>query len=479
MNLNPNQWKRTPLAVALGLSLGLSPAVADEISWSVDYPDHMELGDYPRSIDEADPREELTRILEQLQEEGYPHLYADADADARQIHILEADHVAEGPLKAYLGEDLSRTEGNLPLMDEAARARGGEPSIDYGAVEDGEIPVRAEVEETDRDFIGAMVSSYGGRHTGENVATVLFQQSALNTNWSGSYSRGLEFLTPSDAEDGRYDAISLKGEHPTPVGVFWAELGYSESKQGGDLTLFDLNSEVYRGSLGYRLPQGNWEPYAQVNTFRQVSNIGLVELDGEQRTTSLEAGMEMRHSIDTPADAPLSLVWNASLEQGLDTRTSGFGLGRDPDNSWTRLTGDVELAQPLNEWLFSLRAGFQENNGTLPNIRDFTIGGQHRGNGYRQGVASVTDGQYAGFRMASPRLGGDTFQARPFVGYNASTGRPEVGDRKSIQSVEAGLNIRLTDHVSGELGYAWVTNDRNIETDEGTGRANFHLIARW
>ncbi|WP_019583813.1 ShlB/FhaC/HecB family hemolysin secretion/activation protein [Thioalkalivibrio sp. ALE16] len=447
-----------------------------DAGWVLQSPSHVEA---PDRIEAPDPRGELTTLIEQLHRDGELDLYAHVDTDARIIEIRQADIDATGPLAGYIGESLSDTQKRLPLIDQAAESRGGEPAIRYGRVEDGALPVHTEIRDADRTVLAAMLSSYGGRNTGENVLSGVFRTGYGGWILGGGYSRGVAAISPSDSRNGRYDALQLSAQRPTPAGIFSARAAYSESKQGGDLEDFDLNSDTAQYSVGWSYPVQGVEPYVSLTHYRQKTDIGIVSLEGAQNSTALMAGAEMDHSIEWEGADPMMLTLDASLEQGLTSRTTGFGLGREVDSQWTRLALDLTANQPMGDWLWSFNAGAQENSGTLPNQRDFVVGGQHRGNGYRAGIASVTRGQYAGVRLFTPAIDTENNRFRPFVGYNAGNGRPLIGERRAVESAELGTVVRFGEHFSGEIGYAWVINEKNINTTDSDGRVNFNLVARF
>ncbi|WP_019025451.1 MULTISPECIES: ShlB/FhaC/HecB family hemolysin secretion/activation protein [unclassified Thioalkalivibrio] len=468
---------RRALTLALLAAFGTATqgALADS-GWSIESPEHL---DTPDRIESADPRGDLTALIEQLRKNGDVQVYARVDADSRTIEIREAEIKAEGVLAPYVRDSLESTQRHLPLTDLAAEARGGRPAISYGQVKDGTLPVTAEVNEADRTVLAAMVSSYGGRNTGENIISGLFRTGAGGWIFSGGYSHGVEAISPSDSKGGRYDALQLSAMRPAPVGVFSLRGAYADSKQGGDFADFDLNGTTYRASIGWSYPVEGLKPYVNLNHYYQESNIGIVALEGDQKSTAVEIGVETDHKMDWGRAAPLSMTLDASLERGLSASNSGFGLGRELDSNWTRLAVDANASQPLGSMLLSMSAGLQSNSGMLPNQRDFVIGGQHRGSGYRAGIASVSEGHYAGLRLFTPAVDFENGRIRPFVGYNMGSGKPMIGDRRTVESVEIGTVMRFGDHFSGEVGYARVTNDRNVITDDSDGRLNFNLVARF
>lgn len=482
--------QRKPLSATILAAVFFAGPVAAESNYQITYGQGINLKKVDRPEGAGTLRDRARQAVMAVREAGYLAPFATVDHDRREVHVSLASAERKGELAAYLPDEIVYAEeltDRYPLMAEAALARGGEATVDVDQVDDGQVPVTADVKPSDRPYkAGVMISSYGPRYSGENVASAFVQGGFKGFSGSLTYSEGLAFLTPDEAKGGHYHGISGEIKRPTPYGVPVFGFQYADYKQGGDARVFDLNGTNARINLGYEHPFTWGTPSLNLVHGRQTSDIGLVDVDGAQRYTAIEAGFEVDKTVSGTGfwkTNPMTVNVEMKATQGLWTDTSGTALGRaDLDDDFVVGAMDVLINQTLaHDLMVALAFGGQAQDGLQPNQMDFYLGGINRGSGYRSGSGSSLDGAYGSLRVYSPNvrteLWGLSYRARPFVGYNQASGEQALGGTLRAASAELGTQVQIDDYLSGEIGYAWITDDQGPHEDDG--RWIFNLVSRF
>lgn len=465
-------------AVLASVFSGSSFAAGNTDTWTVISPDGK-----TSQVINASGQSVARAQIDILRKKGILTGYAQIDDGSHTVRILLATPAATGALSGYIPKDkdlnLATLNRDMPLIRDAARAQGGEPSVQVGAVRGEALPIQTSiVPDPSTAQSGAVLSSYGPRYSGENVASLFATGHFAKMIGSITYSEGLAFLTPSESRGGYYHGISGDLKRPTPYGEIVTGGSYARYKEGGNLEPLDITGSTTQIYAGYERPFDFGTPGIRLYYGKQTSNIGVAGIDGEQSYTAVRLGFSRDHQYNIGFKSPLIAHISASFTQGLSADDGGYALGRLIQSDFRVGQVDMLANQSLGNWMVALAAGGQAQVGREPLQLDFYLGGANRGSGYRTGAASAPSGAYGSARLYTPSYAFNIKQVpivlRPFVGYNQAVGRPMVGDTLRAASAEVGTQINVNKRVSGEIGYARITDHQGVH--ENRGRAIFNIV---
>lgn len=425
------------------------------------------------------PESAAKAMVEALRKDGNITAYGRVDYDSKIIYILTAEIAPSGPLAKYIPKEANADDlaKRMPLIRHAARAEGGRPSIQVGKVEKGLLPIEANVSKT-KNIRGGMLSSYGSRNSGENIASAFWQGGGHGFSGSLSGSVGLPFLTPDYAEGGRYVGLNGSIERPYTWGLIEAGASVSDYKQGGDVKSLDLNGRSGKLWFGYAYPFQGVKLHSSLIFGYQASDIGIAAIDGSQSNIALQLRADGARALSE--DGKTRLSYDVQAVQGLWLRERGLSIGRDVDKNWSVLTADLTLSREISGWSVVGSGGLHLRSKTQPNQYDFYLGGPNRGSGYHTGASSAAEGFYYGMRLytRSYKANDKPTVFRPFVGFNGANGEQHVGTRTlRAQSVEIGTQLQYGMNTTGEIGYAKITDNQGPH--ERSGRFIFNIVSRF
>lgn len=474
-------FKRSMLAAAILVAASQSAGanVITPSSWTVlDNKGHL------IAHESGSPQTIAREQIDALRKKGLLTAYAKIDDTQRVIRILRAKPAVTGPLADYISKDrnlsIPTIKRDLPLITDAAYSMGSIPAIKVDRVHGDTLPVAAGVIPSEKPYTyGFIGTSYGPRYSGSDVASAFVQGGFDHMIGSLTYSEGLAFLTPTDSKGGYYHGVSGSLTRPFSWGELVAGGHYAVYKEGGKSLPLDITGTDAQVYAGYERPFSWGKPGLHLMYGKQTSLIGVADISGEQHYTAVQAVFSgnYRPSLGLKDRAYLNV--DTRLTQGLSAGYSGYALGRLIQRDFGVATLDLVMNQSIGSWMIGMAGGGQIQHGVEPDQLDFYLGGVNRGSGYFTGAASSLSGAYGGARLYVPTyhttIHNTPVALRPFVGYNQSVGEPAIGNSLRAASAELGTQLKIGKNLSGEVGYAWITDHDGAH--DSHGRVIFNIVA--
>lgn len=417
----------------------------------------------------GNPRDIAINAITEIRRSGFLDRYIFVDQNNGIIEIKKADSQLDGELVKFLPKEI---EGNaiskrLPLIRKAAESYNGTPDIKIGQIENGILPVSANVKEKDKRYQkGVTLSSFGSRYSGTDTVSLFAYGSPFDGYiLKSSYSYGLsDFRSSSDG--GKYHGLSLNLEKPEPFGVLGANYLYSNSKQGGVFLPLDMNQYVHVVDLYLSYPMINNNYQVGIKHVDQSMEMNAINLESKQRYQSLVFSHDMRKGFNTSNPNFVSnLKIDHNLSFGINGNTDGILYGVGAKDNWVKYEIELNHEQRIHDFQLSTHIGMQlSDTEFLPNHEKFYLGGPRRGSSYYAGVASVEQGMYFSTRLYSQTIDlyekdNNSLTLRPFIGYNQSYGKSNTLGTLEARSIELGTKINFGNQFIGELGLSHRVND--------------------
>jgi hypothetical protein len=423
-------------------------------------------------------------LIAMTRQKGILGYTAAIDASTHTIDLVLNKDKLSGSLRRYAGADSQTVKGlthHSVLLSAAAASYGGTPAIKVGQPLNGKTPVYIGVKQAGFKYGGgAMLSSFGPRYAGSDVASEFGYARGDGYVGSIAFTQGLPTWTPTQSFGGYYYGVSGTLTHPTPYGIFGIKDQSGIYREGGSASSLGITGFQELFGLTYAYPfTKHWEATGALLYGDQTESLAVANLHSTQDFVASEAGL--RGSIGTGyRNGVINLRSDAYM--GMGGNTSGYLLGQPSSNSWQMARVRGSVFQPLPFGLaVQAKAGGQYGTNNTPQQEYFILGGAWHGDSYYTGQAVAPDGMYGGMRLYAPDMHfaayNHHFNARPYIGVNGADGKPIVGPELVAASADLGAKFSITQHITGNVGYAQSIDNQGPHTP--AGRLFFQVVGNY
>lgn len=472
-----NNYKKIPLALALGLGFALSAPfcvfASDEPSLA---PPSIESASVPirgwsvsassaaamtalRSIsqDGSSDGEELSREIQAaLREAGLISVSVRAYQAEKEIEVAHLPVSIDGEeryAKFFRGLDgktldADGLEAKARLAKTAARHNGESIDIRIGAEEGGAMPM--DIHGKPAGGLGwdgtAVFSTFGQRYSGRDVITLTGARGiGHDTQISLAYTEGLSDLR-EDSRGGFYRSAMAGADTVLESGILSARASMTRYKPGGDMLPFDIRGAIDRVDLELDRPVSAASSITVGGGYVQSkTNVRAVGMEGDQRFAYGSAGARWSKGD-----------YSASVKavQGLGGSESYniAPLGGEFDPTFSAIQAEGRAGFPLSEKLrLDISAAAQAGSEGTPGPMQFYGGGPDRGRAYSTGNIAGPSGAagsvvltWQGRERFALYAGADAAIVQPAVGPALREASVFVGAKGSFKNTKMNWDVSLT-----------------------------------